>query len=504
MILRPSPGRLRAMARSAGRHAPPRSSNTIRPSVPRTIHTAARPSVRRGFSTSSIRPLASPHSISALLKRTLIRATRSLQITLNRPVTPFKLHPILTTLKEALRRPSYTVRSSLLKGAISTFRSTASRTTPSTTKHAYSLLNTPSVTLARGALSGLGPRPSAGQLSLSPLRGGVGLQTSRKFSSGGARVFDNLVVNAPLALRLVGDELEEKSKLARRKPSATVRRAGPVSARRTGAAFTGAKLAKNAFSFANQQKQQQAIPQSKVVEADYGKSEVPSEYSEYFQYPSLTIHNSTLASVSSTTVIRIRLIHPLYDALGGRDPSPSTLAYGPRLFDQAFLLDASTALEYEHKRYLQAKTLLRVLWQSGVLTEENGELDLASDPAYWTISVRGRGREEVERVLRRAVQFDFAAWCSIGSEGGEEERAGGLDWSYLHPGTTRSEGWLTPTTSRIERGEEVFSLPSTPTLSSGEEVGQGEAEVGSDELMSLPSDVSFSSGAGLSDSREWL
>ncbi|KAJ1017843.1 hypothetical protein NDA16_005159 [Ustilago loliicola] len=332
---------------------PPRPSNTLRPSLPRTIHTASRPTLftrgnicaasRRHVATSSAR---STTLFSTLFKRTLTRAIRALRSTLTRPQA-VKLHPLLTAFKATIRNgTSYNVRSGLLKGAIDAFHGTASRTTPQATKTAYARLNTPSISFARGALSGFGPRPSAGQLSLSPLRGGVGLQTSRKFSSGSARVFDNLIVNAPLALRLAGDELEDKSKLLR-KPKASIRRATPTSARRTGTRFTSAKLPQNALSFATNHCRQ-AIPQetTKVVEeqSDCG---VESEYSEYFHYPSLPLCSTTFNSSSTgATVIRIRLINPLYDALGGRDPSPSTYAYGPRLFDTAFMLDAATALEF--------------------------------------------------------------------------------------------------------------------------------------------------------------
>lgn len=332
-------------------------------------------------------------------------------------------------------------------------------------------------------MSGFGPRPSAGPLSISPLRGGIGLQTSRQFSSGGARVFDNLIVNAPLALRLAGDEVENKSKLLR-KPKASIRRANPTSARRTGAAFTGAQLQRNAFDFAIHR--QTATNQNSESE----KVEEASEYSEYFLYPTLPLPSTFTPAL--TTIIRIRLIDSLYDALGGRHPSSSPSSNGPRLFDQSFFLDATTALEYEHRRYLQAKTLLRVLWQTGVL-DETTQLDLSSNPAFWTITVTGRRKEELEKVLRESAGFGWHNWCSI--EPAEAEQAErGLDWSQVRS----TQDW----TSGEEQSEVVLSLP--PTTLDESRVMEGECEVGSENLISLPSDLSSSDDGGLSDSREWI
>lgn len=298
--------------------------------------------------------------------------------------------------------------------------------------------------------------------------------------------------------------------MLRGKTKASIRRANPTSARRTGAAFTDVKLPRNAFGFATHRKTttNQKSESKKVKEES--KSEA-TEYSDYFLYPTLSLP-STSTSAFCTTTIRIRLIDSLYDALGGRNPSPSALPFsndgygGPRLFDQSFFLDATTALEYEHRRYLQAKTLLRVMWQTGVM-DENTELDLSSDPAFWTIRVRGWAKGELENVLKDSVRFGWENWCCIEQEGAEgEEGERGLDWSQLHP---RGD-WMTESGEIVEDQGEIeglLSLPPTPTLSSGSRLeveSEGESEVGSENLMSLPSDLSVSSDdAGLDDSREW-
>lgn len=284
-------------------------------------------------------------------------------------------------------------------------------------------------------------------------------------------MLDNLIANAPLALRLVGDEVQEKAKLASRAKAVSPRVIpGP---RRTGAAMGGAKLQKQAFEFARNQRP--------IASAE--GSETESDCSEYFQFPQLLIPSSPVlhstAGRVETVVVTIRLIDPLYDALGGREPSPPIDSSDPRIFDSAFLLDAQAALEYEHTRHLRARAIRLRLSETNRITH----IDVTSDPAFWTFELEGTSATEVESRLREDCEFEWQSWCHI------EERV--LDPSSILPPGARS--------------------PDSPMSSAGE--GEGgemvESLVGSDELMSLPSEISMSTIEGelssdLYDSRHWM
>ncbi|SJX64723.1 uncharacterized protein SRS1_15540 [Sporisorium reilianum f. sp. reilianum] len=440
MMLRPTPGCIRAVMHAAGKaRSRPRPASVLTPHI--------RSSASRGFhsSTSATRAVRSSSALTALLRRVLSSATRAAQLAPHRFASP---HKLFSALRAA--RASYKVQSPLLKGAIDAFRSTAQRTSAHTTTKAYSSLNSASVKFSRGTLSGLGARPAARTLGLSPLRGGVGLQTARKFSSGGARVFDNLIVNAPLALRLAGDEVEDKAKLAKRLPASTRRTlTAAAGARRTGSTFSSAALPRNALLFATSQKSATSASCSTASDSE-------ADFDLYFQFPELALP-------TPHTVVTLRLIDALHDALGGRAPSAASNPHHPRLFDAAFLLDARTALAYEHRRYLRAKAVLRVLWDAGVVEE----MDVA-DEGVWTVRVRG-GAEEVRQMVSGGVGFDVEAWCAVEGVQGEEE------------------GW-----EASQSGQGSFEHVSTPELSSvrstGDEVSLDEAE-----LISLPESASSSS-----------
>lgn len=378
---------------------------------------------RRGFTSaaqSAYPPTRGGTTIVALFKRIVGKAAGVVRINLLRQQSvrhsPY-YRQLLVALRGAKFGGSYKVRSELLKGAVSAFRSTAARTSPHATRSAYSQLNKASVSFARGTLSGLGPRPSCGPLALSPLKGGMGLQTARQFSSGGARVFDNLIVNAPLALRLVGDEVEAKAKVAAQKRNVHSHNASASASmgpRRTGSTFSGANLARNALRFATHKNQHptQRIPSDCEAAASVGETHEANEgdwhaeLSTYFEFPTLAL----ASAACETVVVRIRLIDPLYVALGGRDPTPATDDAEARIFDRAFWLDATTALEYEHRRYLRAKALLRALWTSH--SAHIGRLDLSSD-AVWTVTLTGPTPDEVWAILNAQCAFPFDQWCTI-------------------------------------------------------------------------------------------
>ncbi|GAC93219.1 hypothetical protein PHSY_000782 [Pseudozyma hubeiensis SY62] len=496
MLLRPNPGRVRAVMRAAGQaKSRPRPISAIAPSPlqPRSFHSirvANRLANFRASSTRSIHSTATAArsaTFTALLKQLLSRATRAVRISLAKQIQPNRIN--FRTLLSSLRSPhlSYRVRSPLLKGAINAFRSTAKRTSAQSTRTAYSQLNATSVSFARGTLSGIGARPAAGSLAISPLRGGVGLQTARKFSSGGARVFDNLIVNAPLALRLAGDEVEDKVKMARKQPIGSARRTASASktigARRTAGTFSGDKLAKKALLFATKAKH--TVEQTNTTSLSCSSvtttsdSETPAQLDLYFQFPQLDLPTTI---TSTTTLVTIRLIDPLFLALGGRHPSAPTNSSNPRLFDSAFLHDATTALEYEHRRYLKAKAVLKVLWDAGLVKD----VDMEGEEGTWTVMVRGK-RRDVEEVVRSRVDFGIDGWCVFEEE--SRERTGGLDLSYVHEDL---------------EGSSQFDRVTTPTLSSTEQVVALQHSVSSDELISLPSLVSDSHDSLLYDSRSQL
>lgn len=492
MLLRPNPGRVRAVMRAARQvKSRPRPISAISPSPlqPRSFH-SIRLANFRASSTRSIHSAAAPArsaTFTALLKQLLSQATRAVRISLAKQIQPNRIN--FRSLLSVLRSPhlSYRVRSPLLKGAINAFRYTAQRTSAQSTRTAYSQLNATSVNFARGTLSGIGARPAAGSLAISPLKGGVGLQTARKFSSGGARVFDNLIVNAPLALRLAGGEAEDKVKMARKQPIGGGRRTASASktfgARRTAGTFSGDKLAKNALLFAtigNHTAEPTISTTPSCSSVAGASSETPAQLDLYFQFPQLDLPTTT--TTSTTTLVTIRLIDPLYFALGGRHPSAPTNPSDPRLFDSAFLHDATTALEYEHRRYLKAKAVLKVLWDAGLVRD----IDLEGEDGTWAVMVRGE-RGEVEEVVRGGVEFDVDGWCVFEEE--SRERTGGLDLSYVHENA----------------GSSQFDRVTTPTLSSTEEVVALQHSVSSDELISLPSLVlSDSQDSVLYDSRSEL
>lgn len=515
MMFRPNPGRLRALLRTAGQiRTRPRPSTSITPTLSLIrghsgLHTATSIShlnsrnaicavSGRHFGTHASASVRSSTTLAAVLKRFLVRTARAVRFTLAKHHTRLSPRLIFKTAKLA----TSSIRSPLLKGAIETFKSTASRTATTTTRAAYARLNNPTVAFSRGALSGFGPRPAAGQLALSPLRGGLGLQSTRKFSSGGARVFDNLIVNAPLALRLAGDEVEDKAKLASRKPMTPRRVVRAAGARRTGATFTSAKLPLNAFEFATSAKRPQQQQQSTTSIAEESiKSDLnTNDLSEYFQFPQLPLTSPSACD----TVISIRLVDPLFVALGGRDPTPPPNALGPRLFDEAFLLDANTALEYEHRRYLRAKALLRVLWDSGLVKgEHEDEMDLFSDPAMWTVKIVGREPGQVRRALRTRLAFEWESWCTISHLSNTEHHnsQSGMVLSYIDPS---SPSQLSSRTQSPFASEEELQVMSPPLSLEGEWVVEREERVESDDLMSLPSSSDLGSDHAVFDSRGWL
>ncbi|GAK66422.1 uncharacterized protein PAN0_013d4644 [Moesziomyces antarcticus] len=409
MLLRPSPGRARAVTRSAAHTRRPRPSTALnaRPTPTSRIALLYNPAHMRAVShrcySSAAR--APQRSTLAVLKKVLLRATHALRTGALRHATRvWTPRHVFAAIKIAAPH----VRSSLLRGAADVFRATSSQ---NTARAAYSRFTSPSVGFARGGLSGIGARPAGGQLALSPLRGGVGLQSARQFSSGGARVFDNLVVNAPLALRLAADEIDDKAKLARR-PPATPRRLGAApNPRRTGTTFSTAKLARNAAVFAATPRSIPSAPSARSVAESCPSvmgDEEPAEMGMYFRMPP--------PNAEVGTVVRMRLIDPLYDALGGRDPAPGLQG---RLFDRAFLHDACTALQYEHARYMHAKALLRVLWTQDLL--DGARIDM-EDPAMWIVHIPNACPGDVRSAMG-GVEFGWTAWCDV--EGWGE----GLDWS---------------------------------------------------------------------------
>nr|CDI55153.1 putative protein [Melanopsichium pennsylvanicum 4] len=515
MLLRPQPGRLRALFRQAGKlRNRPRTISTITPFLrPNTIVSPIHPRLhsspiishisngaymrtvsRRAF-TSASRPIVRRTGIlAATLQRLFLRATKAVRgARLTRQFLQLSARQIFTTLR-TLQLGPYQVRSSLLKGVISTFRSTATRATPVNTRNAYLQLNKPSIAFARGTLSGYGSRPSAGQLTLSPLKGGMGLQSARKFSSGGARVFDNLIVNAPLALRLASDELDDKAKLARRKSITTSRQ---ISARRTGASFAGKNLAKKAFVFATtatkhhfQPTPSISLSPSSVVTKESLVVE-EEEHLTYFQFPQISLPIFGSSTASCETLVTIRLIDPLHVALGSREPTPPTqVAVGPRLFDEAFLHDANTVLEYEHRRYLRAKAILRVLRDANLLHD----MDLSSDPAVWTVLVKGRGEVEVKTLLDSEVGFEWRSWCNVEclssetEDSSSESGGGGLDLSVAQPPSLIRDSRNAGASASMRTGEEDGFEYLNPSLSamSGECAGMSSVE--SEDLISLPDD----------------
>lgn len=489
MLTRPSPGRLRALLRAVGQaRSRPRLNNATIPLQPRSFHSIHLTSVHLGHasrilttrsihsSTASARNLRRTTSLAALLKRIFPQAARVVRLTLAKHTQPH--HVLLSNIFCALRSTqlsaAYRVRSPLLKGAIDAFRSTVQRTSTHSARTAYSQLNTASVSFARGTLSGIGTRPAAGRLALSPLRGGVGLQSARKFSSGGARVFDNLIVHAPLAMRLAGDEVQDKLRLAGRQPvrartiASAFKSPGP---RRTGAMFSSEKLAGNAFLFAaNKGKTVQEVDVTSCESTTLSDSESQCELDLYFQFPQLE-----LACTSTRTTVTLRLIDPLYVALGGREPSPP-MSTNPRLFDSAFLVDANTALEYEHRRYVRAKAVLRVLWNADLVED----MDLDGDPAVWTVKARGAAGM-VEQTLREHVQFEFQDWCTFVDDAHERDQWDQWDqWNVEADDESASSS--------------QFDLESTSSLSS---VRVPTCEL-LDEVISLPC---VSSASTLYDSR---
>ncbi|KAF6766971.1 hypothetical protein PSEUBRA_001602 [Kalmanozyma brasiliensis GHG001] len=477
MLIRPSPGRVRALVHAAGRAGRPRPASVL---TPRPLRSS--PSIRTFHSGPSAARVVRSTTLSTFLRRILTQTTQYL-----RPAALRPLRSHISQLFSALRTShlTYRVRSPLLRGALSAFRSTS----PSTARANYTQLTQRTISFARGTLSGLGARPCAGPLTLSPLRGGVGLQTTRQFSSGGARVFDNLIVNAPLALRLVGGEVDHKARRGKRAPLAPAR----ASARRTGGMFSGANLQRNALRFATNKAQRVVEKPAVSVCESFPSTQSEADFEGYFHFPQLPLESGTL--------VCIRLIDPLHVALGGREPTPPT--NDPRLFDAAFLLDAQTALEHEHRRYLQAKAVLRVLWGEGWVVES---MELGEE--VWSMIVIGRAPDEVREVLGRCVGFDFDEWCTFTSsdDEGRKVRQGGLDWSAVHVGQGSSFGLSTPLSSAEQMSTPALSSleqVSTPSLSSLEEVEE-ESSPAASLLMSLPSSTGQSGvGSELYDSRSF-
>lgn len=502
MLVRPSLGQLRAVARSApGRHRPPLHTTPRRP-----LHLSARPScttptsksvrvmrlvaAKRGFGTAA-RVTMRSYSLSHSLKSWARKVTASLRSTLTQ--TNFvRLHRFLSNSVPVHAFKRRVSSSEFARGALSAFRASASGGSSAAGRSsAYSRLGRPFVTFARGATSGLGARPAFGSLALSPTRGGLGLQTARNFSSGGARIFDNLVVNAPLALRLASDEVEQKSKLlarphARRPRSRAIPADARVAAKDASSTLLLNKVIRTAAPAS-------VATTEAILDNDHDIS-VPSRFAQkqkaietdlntYFELPSLCLPSS----LESTVVLTIRLVDPLYEALGGRDPLPFDVSrggYGATLFDAPFSLDLSTVLANEHRRYMQAKAVLRVLYDHGLLSNRADSMDLFSHPEQWSISVSGVTASAVRHILDAEVAFEYRPWISFDSEDDDELRSSAgnhsgvasTNSSSFHldqspPSTTASSldtdeyvahGFAWP----VVRGSLLHTPPSSPSESS--------------------------------------
>ncbi|PWY98020.1 hypothetical protein BCV70DRAFT_194051 [Testicularia cyperi] len=434
MIGRPSPGRLRAIGRgvvmhsTGGRRAlhhralPPRPRPCTAPTS-RSIAMFHKAALRKAVSSAatfsthatrlqSTRALRSWFSILGSSLRSL-RANTSIAIP----------RSLLSSWTKSL--PQLRSSSPFVRGALDAFRATSARPSTQTGKTASARFTSPFVTFSQGVRSGLGSRPACGPLTLSPLRGGTGLQTARQFSSGGARIFDNLVVNAPLALRLAADQADEKANLSQRKPAMRRRAVAGVSAsgpRRTGATFSSANLARNAAKFAatNKAGQRASAKQGHCFTAAEKQKAVETDLSTYFHLPTIDIEHPTTSAVETIITLKIRLSDPLHTRLGGRSPTGAHLTRGgPSLFDAEFVLDAQQALEHEHLRYLQAKAVLRVLWDNDLVRQDT-EMDLFSDPTTWTVVLNNVPAKRLLSLLDASLEFDFRPWLRITSCDGFE------------------------------------------------------------------------------------
>lgn len=438
--------------------------------------------VKRGLSTVARSPMRSS-PLSHALHNWARKISASLRNAFpQRGVQYTRLNRLFAKLPAQVFQRS-TPGSQILRGALSAFKTTTASST-SASRSAYARLGSPFVTFARGASSGLGARPAFGSLAISPMRGGLGLQSARNFSSGGARIFDNLIVNAPLALRLAGDEAEQKAKLLARAPTRSPRRATPAGPRRTGATFSTANLARNALRFATQQAHKPAsvATTEAILEQTDGsrytatekQKAISTDLDTYFELPALPCE-----PVSAT--MTIRLTDPLYEALGGRDPLPFDITraeFGATLFDAPLHMDVSAVVEHEHVRYMQAKALLRVLWAHNLLGP-HGSMDLFSDPERWHVSLAGITPAAVRAVLDANLTFDYRSWVLFEGESNVSSRQGSLASTPLNSSP--------PSTSESDTS---FILDASPPLSSS----------------SLFSDLSFDgppSESSLFDSRDF-
>ncbi|EPQ27798.1 uncharacterized protein PFL1_04543 [Pseudozyma flocculosa PF-1] len=303
--------------------------------------------------------------------------------------------------------------------------------------HRLNLSRQPVISFARGSVrpgTGFGPR--APLVPRSPTYG-AGLQTARNFSSGG-RVFDNLIVNAPLAVRLAGNELDEKRKMAKASPARGPRRTAAAITHKqreaqamdlgrrlaaqvaSGGAAAAAAPCKSLKKGKGKQSDQPAqsdavvIPHSTEatasavvlpsiedelpsVPASYASSVMTDEadYSEqmlsYFEIPPWEAH----------TRLTIRRAEPIATMLGGRPPQPARP--GRALFDDRFVEDAQLGIEFEERRWLKIQAILRALYEH----DPHRHLSITEDGDLYIVLVRGLRADDAEQLIRRRVGFEL-------------------------------------------------------------------------------------------------
>ncbi|KAN0064286.1 hypothetical protein ACQY0O_002417 [Thecaphora frezii] len=306
----------------------------------------------------------------------------------------------------------------------------------------------PIVSFARAsAWRGCGMGPRAPAIPRSPLHG-AGLQTARNFSSDG-RVFDNVVFNAPLALRLAANELDDKRSMAKPAPAvrgprrsaavithkqreaqamelgrriaariafassspaaATVTAADPASAPaieavepKIAAEAKAAPIKPGATTPSKIQPRPARLPAPPASTASSSASSGAEDYNDgdeahyaelmlsYFDIPPWQVH----------TRIVMRRAEPIETMLG-RPPRPARR--GAALFDDSFVQDARFALEFEERRRLKIQAVLRALYEQDPLRP----LSLGEDGAdRYVVLVPGLRVAEAEALFRERLGFE--------------------------------------------------------------------------------------------------
>lgn len=256
--------------------------------------------------------------------------------------------------------------------------------------------------------------------SLAPsMRHGPGLQTARSFSSGpqGARLFENMITNAPLALRAAGCDLDKDWN--RKATHATPAFAYAMKAQRWGLqcsqrALDMAAASANAAMGAWHEEPKAAVPERIQTVEEY----TPSAYDLDLLFP---MPVTSRPSSKLITTMHVPLEPDISNILE-RDQAVETYASLEDSWTASGMLDTTVrerlhAIHAAYSAHEQRLTALeqvlrgRGIWPSDLDVSAMLTSSSLRQPLVLEIAFEGWSRDEVQRMLE--YHLGSCEWCSL-------------------------------------------------------------------------------------------